>query len=216
MVSPEFGTVAADGIPNSSPALVLDDRLDHALACKSHSTATFERHQTLARAVMRLALDAGYAASLDSSLLNKRVRLGSAHHLSGGASINRKRPGDVVINDPIDPHCTIAVDVTVVCGKSSSAEDAEKRKKSLYAATVANTPGLSFVPFAITVEGEIGTHAFAFARKLALAIARRHESAHNPQSAAAFVKARLANALASGLAHQLEGYIRGDLPHYMR
>jgi hypothetical protein len=51
------------------------------------------------------------------------------------------------------------VDVTVSCGKSSSADAAEKRKIGHYTDTVANTPGLVFIPFGLTVEGELGQGA---------------------------------------------------------
>jgi hypothetical protein len=196
-VASNFGKSDSDDRPNDRPATFVDDRLDHALACRQHAAATFERHQTIARAVMRLAHDAGWVATLDSSSLNRCIRLGEdapddAAPPGAARRTNRLRPGDVVIYSRDDPSRTTAVDVTVSCGKSSSADAAEKRKIGHYTDTVANTPGLVFIPFGLTVEGELGQGAYGLVRRIARSIARRQESVMDDSSAFAHTKARLA------------------------
>jgi hypothetical protein len=133
---------------------------------------------------------------------------------SAARRTSRLRPGDVVIYSRVDPSRTTAVDVTVSCGKSSSADAAEKRKIGHYTDTVANTPGLVFVPFGLTVEGELGQGAYGLVRRIARSIARRQESVMDDSSAFAHTKARLANALAVALASQIDDYLRAGIPSY--
>lgn len=116
------------------------------------------------------------------------------------------RPADVTLTAIGGGHVR-AVDVTITNTAATSAGVAEARKRRKYLRLrIGNDPG-AFIPFGLTVDGEVGPSAAALMDDLARRIARSDHRGFTRSAARSHVRGRIGNALAAGVTKQIISFL---------
>ena len=180
-----------------APTRVWDDRGDHATVCRRLALMRLRRHNRIARTLAEIARRGGLEADVSEK----------AMLTDGGPHTGGRRPNDVTIHR-FDGTRVAAIDVTVTTDLAKTARDAEETKNNKHGGDFANSEAL-FFPFSLTVQGDVGLGAKAVMAVLASRLFRNSTSALTSQvSAYSYVKARIANSFARGVASEIKSVLR--------
>ena len=180
-----------------APTRVWDDRGDHATVCRRLALMRLRRHNRIARTLAEIARRGG----LEANVSEKSMLTDGGPHTAG------RRPNDVTIHR-FDGTRVAAIDVTITTDLAKSAREAEEAKSNKHGGDFANS-GALFFPFSLTVQGDVGLGAKAVMAVLASRLFRNSTSALTSQvSAYGYVKARIANSFARGVASEIKSVLR--------